>query len=260
LASAATGIYDVDPQSAREYLDDEAIAILKDEGSPLRFEGLRITESVEESKALNDDRTPKVIISSSGMCDAGRIRHHLKHNLWRNECAVVFTGFQAQGTLGRILVDGVQKRVSIYGEQISIQCGIYSFRNLSAHADRAGLLKWLGAFEPRPERVFVVHGEESKCLEFTQGLREMGYRADAPKYTAVYDVALGEFTNEGREPLPRRADGDEAGITRESPSFVRLSNGGKRLLEVIERNRGGANRDLTRFADQIIALAEKWDR
>jgi metallo-beta-lactamase family protein len=256
LASAATRVYDVDPEDAREYLDDEALAILRGGKSPLRFDDLRIVESSGESKALNDDRTPKVIVSSSGMCEAGRIRHHLKHNLWRQECAVVFTGFQAQGTLGRVLVDGVKRRVTIYGDQISVQCRIFSFRNLSAHADRDGLLKWAAAFEPKPERIFVVHGEAANCEAFTDALRSLGYAASAPKYAAIYDAATGEYIYEGRDAARTPRDA----VNAESPAYKKLTNAGRRLLEVIARNRGGANRDLTRFTEQIDALSDKWDR
>ena len=118
LASAATKIYSGDNVG---YLDDEAAAMIRAGVRPLWFEGLHIVETTEESKALNDDMQPKVIISSSGMCDAGRVRHHLKHNLWRKECAVVFTGFQALGTLGRILVDGAASAVTLFGEEIAIR-------------------------------------------------------------------------------------------------------------------------------------------
>ncbi|MDR1298704.1 MAG: MBL fold metallo-hydrolase [Oscillospiraceae bacterium] len=254
LASAATKIYDVDLGAAGEYLDDDALAILRSGRSPLQFKNLHIIESSAQSKLLNDDRTPKVIISSSGMCEAGRIRHHLKHNLWRRECAVVFTGFQAEGTLGRTLVDGAVRRVTIYGEQISVVARIFSFRNLSAHADRAGLLKWIGAFEPLPEHVFVVHGEAANCLAFTDTLTDMGHAATAPKYTAVYDAIAGRYINEGRDPgrAPRAGS--------ETPAYRRLTAAGRRLLDVISRSRGGTNKDLAKFAGQIDELADKWNR
>jgi metallo-beta-lactamase family protein len=258
LASAATRIYDVDPSAAREYLDAAALAILTAGVSPLRFGNLHIIETSEESKLLNDDRTPKVIVSSSGMCEAGRIRHHLKHNLWRRECAVVFTGFQAAGTLGRTLVDGVVRRVTIYGEQISVQCRVFSFRNLSAHADRDGLLKWIGAFAPKPERVFVVHGEASNCVAFAETLGGLGHSASAPKYAAVYDVSAGAYVYEGRDPV--RTSRAETAASRETPAYRKLVNAGHRLMEVIARNRGGANKDLTRFAEQIVSLSDKWER
>ncbi len=120
---------------------------------PLEFSNLHTCESTEESRALNEDPAPKVIISSSGMCEAGRIRHHLKHNLWRPECSVVFVGFQAEGTLGRMLIDGV-KQVKLFGEQIAVKAQIYNFKALSGHADRSGLLKWIGEYQPEAETRF----------------------------------------------------------------------------------------------------------
>ena len=255
LATAATKIYSGDNEG---FLDSETAALVRAGGNPLWFEGLRITNTVEESKRLNDDRNPKVIISSSGMCEAGRIRHHLKHNLWRKESAVVFTGFQALGTLGRILADGEASSVSLFGEEIMVRCNIVSLRGMSAHADKEGLLRWVNAFEPKPQRVFVVHGENDICESFTVTLIEEGHRAVAPKYTAIYDLMTNETVFEGRDLV--RKDMPDYALRRESPVYQRLMLAGTRLIEVITRNRGGANKDLGKFADQIDALSNKWDR
>src|SRR5699024_11437099 len=125
--------------------------------NPIRFPGLRLSVTSEESKAINFDEKPKVIISASGMCDAGRIRHHLKHNLWRPECTVVFVGFQAEGSLGRRLINGVTS-VKLFGEEIAVRAKIVNFHGLSSHADRDGLLRWIESYNPKPRQVFVVHG------------------------------------------------------------------------------------------------------
>jgi len=264
LATAATKIYSGD---LLDYLNNEAVMLVRAGIQPISFNNLHFVETSDESKLLNDDRTPKVIISSSGMCDAGRIRHHLKHNLWRRECTVVFTGFQALGTLGRILVDGAVPSVTLFGEEIAIHCRISNFRNLSSHADREGLLRWIGAFEQIPERVFVVHGEEETCKAFALRLVESGHNAIVPKYSSAYDLLTGEALYEGRD-LIRRAEA-EAGAgagagagapLRDSAVFHRLVLAGTRLIEVITRNRGGTNKDLAKFADQIDSLAAKWDR
>ncbi|MCL2366680.1 MAG: MBL fold metallo-hydrolase [Oscillospiraceae bacterium] len=258
LATAATKIYSGD---IMDYLDDEAVALIRSGVNPLSFDGLRFVETGEDSKRLNDDRTPKVIISSSGMCDAGRIRHHLKHNLWRAECAVVFTGFQALGTLGRTLVDKEDRgvdAVKLFGEEIAIKCQIHNFRSISSHADREGLLKWIGAFEDKPEKVFVVHGERDICKMFTARLIGEGYDAIAPKYTSVHDLLTGEVVFEGRDLIQRGEQVKES--ARETAVYQRLVMAGTRLIEVITRNRGGANKDLAKFADQIDALSGKWDR
>jgi len=255
LAAAATKIYSGD---ITDYLDEKAVELINSGIDPLSFDGLHFIETGEDSKRLNDDRTPKVIISSSGMCDAGRIRHHLKHNLWRPECSVVFTGFQALGTLGRTIVDGIATSVKLFGEEIAIRCQIQNLRNVSSHADREGLLKWIEAFENKPEKVFVVHGEQDVCKMFTARLIGEGYNAVAPKYTSIHDLMTGDVVFEGRDLIQR--DPQTQLKQRESAVYQRLMLAGARLIEVITRNRGGANKDLAKFADQIDALSGKWDR
>ena len=254
LASAATKLFSED---LADYLDDEALELISSGIQPLYFDGLRIIESAEDSKKLNDDRTPKVIISSSGMCDAGRIRHHLKHNLWRQECSVVFTGFQALGTLGRTIVEGNVPNVSLFGEEIAIRCDIHNFRSMSSHADKDGLMKFIGGFKKKPECVFIVHGEETTCKTFALLLIEQDYKAIAPKFSSLYDLTTFEPIFEGRD--LRRSDSERAD-KRESAVFQRLMLAGLRLVEVISRNKGGTNKDLAKFADQIDSLSGKWDR
>lgn len=131
---------------------------------------LRFTHSVEESMALNKIESQAIIIDGSGMCEGGRIRHHLKHNLWRSECSIIFAGFQARGTLGRRIVDGA-KVVHIFGEEIAVKAKIYTLGGFSAHADRKELLDWLSAFRNSPQ-VFVVHGEEETSLQFSDIIKE----------------------------------------------------------------------------------------
>jgi len=184
LATKATDLYDDD---LHIYGDQEAKDIVKNGLNPLNFPNLEFTASVNDSKALNYDTTPKVIISSSGMCEGGRIKHHLKHNLWKKECAVVFVGYQAIGTLGRELLDGAE-RVEIYRDEIAVLASIYNFTGLSAHADREGLLKWLDCFEKKPDKIFIVHGEESVTEVFVGSLGELGFSAVAPEYKEVYDL------------------------------------------------------------------------
>jgi metallo-beta-lactamase family protein len=255
LATAATKIYSNDLTG---YLDEQAAALVKDGIQPLSFEGLNFIETSEQSKALNDDRTPKVIISSSGMCDAGRVRHHLKHNLWRRECAIVFTGFQANGTTGRIIVDELSPTVTLFGEEVAIRCKIHNFRNMSAHADFDGLVKWISAFEEKPSSVYLVHGEEETSKSFANHLILQGFNAVVPKFTSIYDLEINELIFEGRD-VKRRSDQRIKG-RRESAVFHRLMLAGTRLIEVIAKNREGANKDLAKFADQIDALTNKWDR
>ena len=252
LAAEATRIYSGD---LRGYLDEEAITVLQGGENLFTFPGLTLVQSTDESKALNMDKSSKVIISASGMCDAGRIRHHLKHNLWRKECTVVFVGYQGEGTLGRRLLDGV-KSVKLFGEEIAVKARIVNFHGLSSHADRDGLLRWIGAFEPKPKEVFVVHGDKDVTEIYAQTLRERGFSAHSANYEEVYDLLTGRIVAPGivLESKPVYV-ADSA-----SPAYRRLEETGRRLMEVIAHNRGGANKDLAKFADQLRALIDKWDR
>lgn len=187
LAVRATRIF---KDSIRgDYFDDEAMELVERGLNPVDFTSLVKTQDVEDSKALNTRKEPCVIISSSGMCDAGRIKHHLKHNLWRSECTVLFVGYQANGTLGRNIVDGAQ-HVTIFGEQIDVKARIESLPGLSGHADRDGLEKWLHSFTRKPEKVFVVHGDENVAPAFAQRICDQGYAACAPKMLDSYDLSL----------------------------------------------------------------------
>ena len=163
-----------------EFLDDESRALLSLRRSHPEWLDLRFTRSVEESMALNRIKAGAIIISASGMCDAGRIKHHLRHHLGRPECAIVIIGFQATGTLGRRLVDG-EKQVRLFGEDIRVRASIHTIGGLSAHADQAALLNWLKGFEKAPQRSFVVHGEAATACGFADRLAdELGWNVEAP--------------------------------------------------------------------------------
>lgn len=164
----------------QEFLDDETRALLSLRQAHPEWLDLRFTRSVEESIALNRIKAGAIIISASGMCDAGRIKHHLRHHLGRAECAIVIIGFQAAGTLGRRLVDG-DKHVKVLGDDITVRAGIHTIGGLSAHADQAALLNWLQAFEQAPAQTFVVHGEAQVAQDFAALIgQRLGWRADAP--------------------------------------------------------------------------------
>lgn len=157
------------------HYDEEATALITAGDNPLQFEGLVFTESLEESIRLNKTESGAVIISASGMCEAGRIKHHLKHNLWRKECSIVFVGYQAEGTLGRALIDGA-KNVRVFGEEIAVNASIFYLQGLSGHADREGLLKWLKGFKKKPKEILLVHGDREAQENFKVLLKEKGYR------------------------------------------------------------------------------------
>lgn len=251
LAVEATGIFQKNIYSC---FDEEALALVKQGINPLRFPGLKLAITSDESKQINFDDNPKVIISASGMCEAGRIRHHLKHNLWRPECTVLFVGYQAVGTLGRVLVDGV-KEVKLFGESIAVCADIKQLPGLSGHADKEGLLEWVNAFTEKPKRVFVVHGEDSVCNLFTECLKiEHGQKAYAPYSGTRVDLITNTIEYEAAPVVVKKR------IYVVSDVFQRLLAAGQRLISVIHKNEGGANKDLAKFADQINSLCDKWER
>lgn len=250
LAVEATGIF-----HKNEYgcFDEEAMELVKSKVNPLSFPGLRLSITSDESKAINFEDCPKVILSASGMCEAGRIRHHLKHNLWRPESTVLFVGYQAVGTLGRIIMEGAEE-VRLFGENIAVRAEIARLTGISGHADKNGLLDWIQGFEEKPQRVFVVHGEDSVCDAFKQCLQEeYGFLADAPYSGSRYDLKENVCVYEA-VPVPIKKKSRVA-----SDVFGRLVAAGQRLLAVIHQNEGGANKDLGRFADQINSLCDKWE-
>ncbi len=156
--------------------------------NPFAFDNLRYVRSQEESMALNKSDYPKVIISASGMANAGRIRHHLKHNLWNPKNSLIFVGYQAEGTLGRILLDGV-KKVKLLGEEINVALEIYNLEGFSGHADKTFLLKWLGEYKKKPKKVFLVHGEKDVTHNFAKEIEKtFDIEAIIPKYGSCYSI------------------------------------------------------------------------
>lgn len=253
LAVEATQIFN---ENMAECFDQEAMELVRNGINPLRFPGLTLSITSNDSIAINSDNKPKVIISASGMCEAGRIRHHLKHNLWRKECTVVFVGYQANGTLGRMLLEGASE-VKLFGETIEVMAEIVKLEGVSGHADKAGLIKWITSFDNRLKQVFVVHGEDEVSTGFAKCLcDEYGLNAVAPYSGAEFDMISGRFVKEGeripkaKKPVQRKAN----------DVFERLIAAGRRLLTVIKHNEGGANKDLAKFADQINSMCDKWDR
>ena len=190
------------------------------------------------------------------MCDAGRIRHHLKYNLWRPVSSVVFVGYQAEGSLGRRLLDGADS-VKLFGEEIAVRAEIVRLPGMSSHADRSHLLGWIEHFDPKPEHVFVVHGDAEVAPAFAEELKRRGFQAHAPKYCEEYDLREMRIVREGVEPVrPKPASGG----FKDSPAYLALVEMGRKLVEVITHNRGGTNKDLKKFAGEIQKLVEKWDR
>ncbi len=167
MAAAATEVFKKNAQ----VFDEETKDYISKGENPLEFPNLKFTQSTEESQWLNIDREPKVIISASGMCEAGRIRHHLKHNLWDARNSIIFVGYQAEGTLGRGIIDG-EKEVQLFGETVQVNAKIHNLEGFSGHADMNGLLGWLKGFQKLPKQLFLVHGEPEVKIEFAKTVKE----------------------------------------------------------------------------------------
>lgn len=181
LAEKITKVYVAHP----EYFDEEAKQIFNvNSRDALR---IHFTRSVEDSMALNRIRKEAIIIASSGMCDGGRVRHHLRHNLWRKESSIVFVGYQAEGTLGRKIVDG-EKTVEVLGDNIRVRARIHTLGGFSAHADQSELLNWISCFQNSPE-IFIVHGEEKVSLEFEAFINQrFSYKTHVPYYGEEFSI------------------------------------------------------------------------
>lgn len=184
LAINATKIF----ETQHQYYDEEALSYLLKGDNPLVFDNLHFCETSEESQALNEDMQPKIIISASGMCEVGRIKHHLKHNLYKPECTVLFVGYQAEGTLGKKIMSG-EKLVKIFGEEIAVNAEVKYLDAFSGHADRDGLLNWVGAMNKKPDQIFIVHGE-IEAQEVLREYIEQGFKIHStiPAYQEQYDI------------------------------------------------------------------------
>ncbi len=255
LAIEATNVFN---KNVKTCFDEDAMKLVEQGINPLIFRGLKTTITSEESKMINFDSKPKVIISASGMCEAGRIRHHLKHNLWRKECTICFVGYQAEGTLGRKLIEGAEC-VKLFGETVEVNARIESLKGISGHADMNGLLAWLGGFKTTPEHVFVVHGDDEVTDEFAQTITDkFGWKAMAPYSGGAVDLATGEILSVGVREQKKAIE--KPSQLKKQNAFYRVVAAAKRLLEVAYKNEGLANKELAKFETQINNLADKWDR
>ena len=263
LAVNATTVFQKNIYSC---FDEEALALVNAGINPLEFPGMKLSVTSDDSKAINFDENPKVILSASGMCDAGRIKHHLKYNLWRQDSTILFVGYQSAGTLGRSLVDGAQS-VKIFGEEIKVQAKIEQLAGISGHADQEGLLHWVGEMTRKPSRIYVVHGDDQVTDHFASRLMQTyGIEAIAPYSGDSFDLMTGAQITEGArqktEKYEKKLAGKASAAVKEkvSAAYEALVAAGQRLLRVIEHNKGGANRDLRRFTDEINKLCDKYDR
>ena len=251
LAVEATNVFvKCDPYC----FDEEAAALVQQGINPIWFPELRLSVTSQDSKMLNEDRQPKVIISASGMCEAGRIRHHLKHNLWKSNNVVLFVGYQAEGSVGRRLQDGAPT-VTLFGEKIAVNAQIGTLSGTSGHADRDGLVRWLEGFEKKPGLVFVNHGDADACEDFKALLIDKGYRAEAPYSGTEYDLAAGHLTQytQGVTAVKQKTPN-----SRVEKIFGELVAEAERLLAMVKTRKGKTNKDNAKLTSQIRQLREKW--
>ena len=256
LANEATTIFN---EHIYDCFDEEALALVNKGINPLMFPGLKTSITSDDSKAINFDEDCKVIISASGMCDAGRIKHHLKHNLWNPNNTILFVGYQAIGTLGRSLLEGATE-VKLFGETVYVGAEICQMPGISGHADVNGLMTWIKSFNQKPAKVFVTHGDDEVTEIFARRLEEeLGLDAMAPFSGTVFDLAENVCIYE--------AQGIKITKTAVSPktskaarAFQKLVAMGQRLMSVIRKSEGIPNKDLDRFTREVQSLCDKWDR
>lgn len=249
------------------YMDDETMALVNKGINPILFPSLVTVVDVADSIALNSRRGSSVIISSSGMCEAGRIKHHLKHNLWRDECTVLFSGYQASGTLGRSILDGA-RHVTIFGEQIDVRCEIAELSGISGHADQEGLITWIKAFKTPVKRTFVVHGDKDVAPWFASFLtRTLGFDAYAPKVLERFDLL-----DESALPIAQPVDDVVVPYIRQLRQAAQLlAKQEQTLLDVVQRMQKAGSEPLleqkravrltnaiNRLASDLEFLGIKW--
>ncbi len=252
LAIEATNIFMANHNSC---YDEEARALVDAGINPLTFPDLKIVTTPEESRAINFDKGCKVIISASGMCEAGRIKHHLKHNLWQPQNTILFVGYQAYGTLGRSLIEGATS-VKLFGEPVQVAAQIKQLPGISGHADVDGLTEWISHVK-NVKRVFVIHGESEVADQFVDHLRnDLGLRAYAPYSGTEFDPIADEITVEA---VPRPIE-RKSGAARANSVYQRLLAALDRLTEVIRHSEGRTNKDLARLTDKITEITNKFEK
>ena len=259
LAIEATNVFN---KNTLAFYDEEALSLIEKGINPIAFDGLETSVTSDDSRAINFDKEPKVIISASGMCEAGRIRHHLKHNLWREESTILFVGYQAEGTLGRMLIDGADS-VKLFGEKIGVKAHIEILDGVSGHADKQGLIDWINGFKVKPKRVFIVHGQDEVTDEFAKCLAdEYGYETFAPYSGAEFDLLTNSILSEGVRKLVEQPEyaAKSRGAARGEALYKDLETAAARLKSVISHNKGGANSDLEKLLKRINEICDEWDR
>lgn len=263
LGIAATDIYQ---KCEKEFYDQETKDMARD-GDTFSFPTLRIAQTADESKAINDQRGCNIIISSSGMCEAGRIRHHLKHNLYRADSTVIFAGYQAVGTLGRMLVDGAEK-IKLFGEEIRVNATIDVLEGFSGHAGKDELIEWVQEMKTRPSCIYLVHGEESALSSLAAALEALRYTVEIPELYDEIDLSSGR--RKKAEVVPFKPKQQEQRSKKESPVSIaadtneyakHIRKRAQRITALLEQIDGSPeNTRLLRMMEKDLRLfTEKWE-
>ena len=269
LAVEATNIYSTEMY---EYYDDEAMELIRSGVNPVTFPDLKVSVSSDESKAINADSRPKIIISASGMCEAGRIRHHLKHNLWRPECTVLFVGYQSKGTVGAKILEGAES-VKLFGEDIQVKADIRRMDSFSSHADEKMLLDWIRKADPRI-RIFINHGEDEVTESFAMEAAKLtGKPAVAPYSGEVWDLVTNELAHKAVVvPVIKKqakggvevhgGEGPEHKITpataKAESVYEELRKTGDSIMDLIEESQGNSNKDIQALTKELNELLKKY--
>lgn len=255
LSIEATHVFN---ENVADCFEQKAIDMVNAGINPIGFEDLHTTVTSQQSQQINFDKTPKVIISASGMCEAGRIRHHLKHNLWNPASSIVFVGYQSPGTLGNILLsDKKPATVKLFGEPVAVNAEIINLPGLSGHADKNGLLTWIKNYKTDVQKVFIVHGDNEVVDPFAKLVTaETGFPAYAPYTEDIFDLITGEQIQVGDVHSVEK----KAKKTKANTVFARLVAAGERLMAVIKRSEGRPNKELAKFADRINDMCDKWEK
>lgn len=251
LANEATDIFINNRESC---YDEEAISFVRRGINPIAFDGLIRSVSSDDSRAINEDIRPKVIISASGMCEAGRIKHHLKHNLWKPENTILFVGYQAANTLGNSLINGAGT-VKLFGETVKVAAEIKQFPGVSGHADVNGLTKWAEAVKG-VKKFFINHGEITSADSFAEHLsEELGADVYAPYSGAEFDIVSGEITVDAQPVLLKKKEHQN----NVSVAYSDLLSASDRLSRMIKLSDGRANADMRKLTQAINKLCDDWE-
>ena len=256
LAVEATNIYSTEMY---QYYDDEALTLIRSGVNPVTFPDLKLSITSDQSKQINDDKTPKIILSASGMCEAGRIRHHLKHNLWRPECTILFIGYQGYETVGAKLLEGAES-VKLFGEEIQVRAEIRSLSSFSSHADEKMLLNWLRNCPPAI-RLFVNHGEDKVTEWFADEASKMLRKPAAAPYSGeVWDLISGNLVHQAKVvPVIKKAAQPGSGSVKHSTEYIELVRTEKQLAEIVKNSQGVSNKELRKLTAEINRIINKYN-